>query len=459
MTEVSEITGFPEILDGRVKSLHPAIHAGILARRDNEQDLATLDELAIATIDLVCVNLYPFEEARDRGEEDLVEFIDIGGPTLLRAAAKNHQDVIVVTDPEDYDKVLARLKDDSLDLEYRRYLAGKVFRKTSLYDQAIADWLQGEDHLTLDFELQQKLRYGENPHQEAAFYRSPVVSDCSLASAKQLNGKALSYNNIQDANAALELLLEFPDEPCAVGLKHMNPCGVGFGPDIETAWDLAYKSDSMSIFGGIVALNREVTAPLARKLHSIFLEIIIAPSYSDEALKILTTKKKNLRLLELPMHDGSPKEKRRFVSVMDGLLMQSRDTKRVTREECTVMTDVEPMEEDWDDLLRAFTLVKHVKSNAILLYKDNGTVGVGMGQPNRVGAADIAIRQAGDKTKGSVMASDAYFPMPDTVELAIKHGVRAIIQPGGSIRDQDSIDVCNEAGIPMVATHTRHFVH
>lgn len=468
--DVSDITGFPEMMDGRVKTLHPHIHAGILARRDRGDDLAALNERGIGTVDLVCVNLYPFAKVLAAGapEPDLIENIDIGGPSLLRAAAKNFRDVTVVSDPADYARVIEKLRSGDPDELYalRRELAGKVFAATGRYDRMIGDWFasgnQAEalpfpSRLNLTLDLAQPLRYGENPHQQAAFYRFAEVSDLSLASALQLHGKELSYNNIQDSNAALELLYEF-DRPAVVAVKHMNPCGLAVADDIDTAWREAHAADPVSIFGGIVAANREVTAAMARAMHEIFLEIVIAPSFSREALEILE-QKKNIRLLTLPMREKHPRFRRRLVSVCDGLLLQDLNEKKVTREDCRVMGRAEVPESDWNDLLESFSVVKHCKSNAIVLYKNGVTVGIGVGQSNRVGACRIAIEQAGEKARGAVLASDAFFPMPDTLELAVAAGIRAVIQPGGSLRDQDSVAVCDQAGIPMVATGFRHFKH
>lgn len=482
VTEVGEMTGFPEILDGRVKTLHPKVHGGILARRANEEDMRTLKEHDISPLDLVCVNLYPFAEALSKGldENELIEFIDIGGPTLLRAAAKNFKDVYVVTDSKDYTKVLSELEEgDNEDLSLRRYLAYKVFSQTAAYDQLISSYFQkataqnpqdtdqvqsemDEKQLfpeLIDIEGQQlqMLRYGENPHQRAAFYRYHNISDSSLPAAKQLHGKDLSYNNIQDTNAALELLYEFED-PTLVAVKHMNPCGIATADDIYSAWQAAYEADPVSIFGGIIAANREIDAKTAKEMHEIFLEIIIAPSFSEEALEILQ-QKRNLRLLTLPMQTKKALDQIKLVSVMDGVLLQERDLKQVSREECELMTESAPTEAEWRDLIDGFKVVKHCKSNAIVVYKDGRSLGIGVGQSNRVGAAKLALEQAGEAAKGAILASDAFFPMPDTVELAHEFGIRAIIQPGGSIRDEDSIKVCNEHNMAMVASGFRHFKH
>ncbi|GEL78025.1 bifunctional phosphoribosylaminoimidazolecarboxamide formyltransferase/IMP cyclohydrolase [Tenuibacillus multivorans] len=465
VTGISDVTGFPEILDGRVKTLHPNVHAGLLAERDEEKHLKQLVEQGVTPIDFVIVNLYPFKEAISKDEvtfNDAIENIDIGGPTMLRSAAKNHQDVTVVVDPADYERVVNSLKQDGeVPLELKQELAAKVFRHTAHYDALIAGFLTeqvGErfpETKTMTYERKQTLRYGENPHQQAAFYQEPFAAPSSLSQANQLHGKALSYNNIQDADTALSIIKDF-DEPTAVAVKHMNPCGVGIGNTLFDAFTRAYAADPVSIFGGIVALNRVVDVDVAGKLSSIFLEIIIAPQFTEEALAILT-KKKNIRLLEVPIEMNEPLEQVRSVS--GGVLIQDEDRHVLDETDLKVVTDRELTEAEWNDLRFAWKVIKHVKSNAILLAKDSQTIGVGAGQMNRVGSAKIAAEQAGDKAKGAVMASDAFFPMSDTVEAAHEAGVRAIIQPGGSIRDDDSIHKCNELGIAMVFTGVRHFKH
>ena len=461
---VDSVTGFPEILDGRVKTLHPKIHGGLLAKRSNADHVKALEENEITPIDIVVVNLYPFKETLAKGasHEEVIENIDIGGPAMLRASAKNYEDVAVIVNPNRYEAILELLEKDLLTVDVRKELAAEVFRHTAHYDSMIANYFTEETNdlftetYTRTFERVQSLRYGENPHQEATFYEIPNYKGISLATAKQLHGKELSYNNIQDANAALEIVLEY-DEPTAVAVKHMNPCGIGLGDDLHTAFNRAYDADPISIFGGIIAVNREVDGKTALKMSEIFLEIVIAPSFSEEALNILT-KKQNIRLLEIPMEqDVDVYEK--MVSVKGGLLVQTNDREQVTEADLEVVTDRAPTKEEIEDLLFSWKAVKHVKSNAIVLAKDKQTIGVGAGQMNRVGAAKIAIEQAGEKAKGAVLASDAFFPMPDTVEAAAKAGVTAIIQPGGSKRDQDSIDVCNEHGIAMVFTNIRHFKH
>jgi phosphoribosylaminoimidazolecarboxamide formyltransferase / IMP cyclohydrolase len=463
---ISEVTGFPEILDGRVKTLHPMIHGGLLAIRDNERHQNELREHHITPIDLVVVNLYPFQQTIAKSNvtfAEAIENIDIGGPTMLRAAAKNHQYVTVVVDPADYDTVVQELKEHGdVSAETKLKLAAKVFRHTAAYDAMIAEYLTnktGEEYpesLTITFEKKQALRYGENPHQTAAFYKKPLGSSFSIAQATQLHGKELSYNNINDANAALQIVKEFT-EPAAVAVKHMNPCGVGVGATIYEAFAKAYEADPTSIFGGIIALNREVDKETAEKMHEIFLEIVIAPSFSKEALNILT-QKKNIRLLTVDFSAPNMKEKM-LVSVQGGLLVQEADTHTLDDAEIKVVTKREPTEQEWEALRFAWKVVKHVKSNAIVLAKDGMTIGVGAGQMNRVGAAKIAIEQAGEKAKGAVLASDAFFPMDDTVEAAAKAGITAIIQPGGSIRDADSIKKADEYGIAMVFTGIRHFKH
>lgn len=463
---ISEITGFPEIMDGRVKTLHPKVHGALLCVRDNEEHVKQLKELDIDYIDLVCVNLYPFKQTVQKPgvtHEEIIENIDIGGPSMLRSASKNYKFIPVLVDPNDYEKVIEELKaNGETTLETREKLAAKVFRHTANYDAMIASYLTektGEKYpekLTITYDKVQDLRYGENPHQSAAFYKN-MNPQYSLANAKQLHGKELSYNNIQDGNAAIEILKDFEGTCAAVGLKHMNPCGVGLGKTIEEAWDKAYEADPVSIFGGIVAFNEPVNKAVAEKLANIFLEIIIAPAFDEDAFEILS-KKKNIRLMQLDT-TLSVNAKYKVTNVNDGLLVQDVDDHKLTKEDLRCVTNRKPTEEELEQLLFAWNVVKHVKSNAIVLVKNNMTIGVGAGQMNRVGAARIAIEQAQEKAKGSVMGSDAFFPMPDTVEEAVKAGVTAIIQPGGSIKDQLSIDVCNEYGIAMVYTGVRHFKH
>ncbi|RHW32089.1 bifunctional phosphoribosylaminoimidazolecarboxamide formyltransferase/IMP cyclohydrolase PurH [Lysinibacillus yapensis] len=463
VTAVDEVTKFPEILDGRVKTLNPLIHGGLLGKFDDPSHQAQMTEHGIEPIEIVCVNLYPFVETISKPDvtwDDAIENIDIGGPTMLRSAAKNHQYVTVIVDAKDYAHVLEELKvQGATTLETRKRLAAKVFRHTAAYDSYISNYLTEEEfpeNLTMTYELKQTLRYGENPHQKAAFYQKRLSSDFSLAYATQLHGKELSYNNIQDGNAALQIVKEF-SMPAAVAVKHMNPCGVGTGATIEEAFDKAYEADPTSIFGGIIALNREVDAATAEKLSGIFLEIIIAPSFTEEALSILT-KKKNIRLLTINFAQEK-QDQLKVVSVEGGLLVQEEDTFGFADSDIKVVTNREPSEEEWAALKLGWAVVKHVKSNAIVVTDTQMTLGVGAGQMNRVGSAKIALEQAGEKAKGAALASDAFFPMNDTVETAAAAGITAIIQPGGSIKDQDSIDKANEFGIAMVFTGVRHFKH
>jgi len=462
---VEEITDFPEMMDGRVKTLHPAVHAGLLGKRSNSVHMGQMEENNIQPIDMVVVNLYPFKETLakpDASKEEMIENIDIGGPAMLRSAAKNFEDVTVVVDPADYDSVLEDVSQDQMTYSKRQQLAAKVFCHTAAYDALVSQYFTSEngeafpENYTVTYEKVQSLRYGENPHQEAAFYKQPLAGGMSLQTAKQLHGKALSYNNIQDGNAALEILAEYK-EPATVAVKHMNPCGIGLGEDLAQAFAKAYDADPVSIFGGIVALNREIDLTTAEKLSEIFLEIIIAPGFSEEAFERLS-KKKNIRLLQVDMEENTS-QGYKLTDAGGGLLIQSRDQGEPTAENLKTVTTRKPTDKEINDLLFAQKAVKHVKSNAIVLAKDNQTIGVGAGQMNRVGSAQIAIEQAGEKAEGSVMASDAFFPMPDTVEEAVGAGVTAIIQPGGSKRDQESIDVCNKHGIAMVYTGMRHFKH
>lgn len=463
---ISEVTGFPEILDGRVKTLHPNIHSGLLAMREREEHQQQLAEHHITPIDLVVVNLYPFKQTIAKPDctfADAIENIDIGGPSMLRAAAKNHQHVAVVVDPADYAVVLDELKQEqAVSIETKRRLAAKVFRHTASYDALIAEYLTeavGEEEpesLTVTFERKQGLRYGENPHQRATFYQKPLADPSSIAEAKQLHGKELSYNNIHDADAALAIVKEFT-EPAVVAVKHMNPCGVGTGATIEEAYNRAYEADSVSIFGGIIAANREIDEATALKMKEIFLEIIIAPSFSEKAVEILTAKK-NLRLLTVPVQKQAEPEAM-LTSVHGGLLLQDEDLLGLEDAEISIPTKREPTEEEWEALKLAWKVVKHVKSNAIVVTNGLMTVGVGAGQMNRVGSADIAIKQAGERIEGAVLGSDAFFPMGDTVELAGKAGITAIIQPGGSIRDEESIEMADKYNIAMVMTGIRHFKH
>lgn len=466
ITNISDVTGFPEICDGRVKTLHPKVHGALLGRRDLEDHLRQMRDNDIEPIDMVCVNLYPFEATIAKEGvtmADAVENIDIGGPSMLRSAAKNFAAVTVVCDPDDYDRVLEQIRTNGDTLpETRLELSAKAYTHTALYDTHIAAYMRAQaglpEKLFLAFDEVQSLRYGENPHQQAKFYREAQPVPYSVAFSEQLNGKELSYNNIQDANAALSIVSEF-DDPFCVGLKHMNPCGAGIGKDIEQAWDKAYEADKVSIYGGIVAMNRPVTEAVALKLKPIFLEIVMAPDFEPAALEILM-KKKNLRLLKVDM-EGHRHASRQYVGVTGGLLVQDADIacKEITAE--MTVTEKKPTEAELREMDFGWKIVKHVKSNAIVVVKDGMTLGVGAGQMNRVGSAEIALNEAkaAGQTEGLVLASDGFLPFDDTVELASKYGVTAIVQPGGSIRDEDCIRKANEKGIVMLFTGMRHFKH
>ena len=464
---IEEVTDFPEMMDGRVKTLHPKIHGGLLGRRDLASHMEAMAASQITPIDFVCVNLYPFKETIMKSgvtEEEAIENIDIGGPSMLRSAAKNHQFVTAVVDPSDYPVVLSELKEQGgTSLATRKKLAAKVFRHTAAYDALIAQYLTGQvaerepEKLTLTFDRKQDLRYGENSHQKAAFYETALPESYSIAQAQQLHGKELSFNNIRDADAALRIMREY-QEPTVVALKHMNPCGIGSATSIFAAWNAAYEADPVSIFGGIIVLNREVDLPTAEAMHKLFLEIIIAPSFTPESLEVLKTKK-NIRLLTVDFTVKESTYTEETVSVLGGLLVQDEDVAMEEKQDWQVVTDRKPTEKELAAMAFAWRAVKHVKSNAIVLANEHQTVGIGAGQMNRVGSVKIAIEQAGAKTKDAVLASDAYFPMDDSVEYAAKHGIKAIIQPGGSIKDQASIDMANKYGVAMVFTGVRHFRH
>jgi phosphoribosylaminoimidazolecarboxamide formyltransferase/IMP cyclohydrolase len=466
---VSDITGFPECLDGRVKTLHPAVHAGLLAARDDPKHMEQLKKLGIDTIDVVAVNLYPFKKTVEKPGVPLaeaVENIDIGGPTMLRAAAKNYKGVYVVVDPADYAIVLAELAGEppAEEAERTRFrLMYKVFRHTAAYDTVIANYmgnLLGDtfpESVTFAYEKAQDLRYGENPHQNAVFYRELFPVAGALTGAVQLHGKELSYNNINDTNGALELLREF-DTPCAVAVKHANPCGVGLGKSIYEAYCNAYNADTVSVFGGIVAVNGTVEADTAAEINKIFIEIVAAKDFTPEALEILT-KKKNIRLLRL---DGINAKRAGGVTdmkkVVGGLLVQEADAGLYDGEP-RVVTKRAPTEAELKQLAFAYKIVKHTKSNAVVLVNGGASAGIGAGQTNRIWAARQAIEHAGEKAKGSVLASDAFFPFPDCAEAAAAAGVTAIVQPGGSQNDALSVEVCDKYGIAMVFCGMRHFKH
>ena len=473
VTSVSDVTGFPEICDGRVKTLHPKIHGALLARRDIPEHMKALKDNEIETIDLVCVNLYPFRETIAKPDvtmEDAVEHIDIGGPSMLRSAAKNWESVTVVCNPSDYSTIISEIKaTGNTTRETRLALSAKAYTHTAEYDMAIATYMRAQaglnEKLFLEYDLKQSLRYGENPHQQAKFYSSAEVEPFSLATAEQLGGKELSYNNIQDANATLNIAREF-DEPFCVGVKHMNPCGSAVGKTIAEAWRKAYEADKTSIFGGIVAANREIDLETAQMLKPIFLEIVMAPSFAPDALELLQTKK-NLRILKVDM-TRDDKVRSQYVSMNGGMLVQDRDSSIVPVSAGQCVTEAKPTEAQLADLDFAWKIVKHVKSNAIVVAQDGMTYGVGAGQMNRVGSAEIALKQAAATLKeegrdinaeGLVLASDGFFPFNDVVALAAEYGIKAIVQPGGSIRDEDSVKLANEKGITMLFTGERHFKH
>lgn len=465
--DISDLTKFPECFDGRVKTLHPNVEGGILAIRDNDNHKAQMTELGIEPIDIVVCNLYPFKETILKpgvSHEEIIENIDIGGPTMIRAAAKNYKFVTVLTDPEDYEQVISELKaQGDTSAATKEMLAAKVFIHTSHYDALIADYFSKRlniNHpktLTLTFEKKQDLRYGENPHQAAAFYASIQGTEGTLTAAVQLHGKELSYNNIGDTDGALETLKEF-DEPTIVASKHANPCGVGSATTIAEAYRKAYEADPVSIYGGIVASNREIDAETANEMAKIFLEVIVAPSFSKEALEILT-KKKNIRLLQLENIGKKNKSASKAKTVLGGLLIQDLDTQLLNEEDLKVVTKRQPTEAEMKDLLFAWKVVKHAKSNGITIAKNLTTTGVGPGQVSRIWALENAIRQGEDRIKGSVLASDAFFPFSDCVEAAHQAGITAIIQPGGSVRDQESIDAADKYNIAMIFTGMRHFKH
>ena len=463
---ISDVTGFPEICDGRVKTLHPKVHGGLLARRDEPSHLQALEENGISFIDLVCVNLYPFRETIAKegvSMADAIENIDIGGPSMLRSAAKNYNDVTVVCDPADYDTILAEINaTGNTTLETRLQLSAKAYTHTAQYDACIATYMREKaglnEKLFLEFDLKQGLRYGENPHQSAKFYASTKAIPFSLATGKQLQGKEMSYNNIQDANAALNIARDF-QEPFCVALKHMNPCGAAVAETIEEAWQKAYEADTVSIYGGIVICNRTITKEIALGMKPIFLEIVIAPDFTDEAMEIFATKK-NLRVIQVDM-TPSTEAIDQYVSVNGGLLVQHLDTQieTITADMCA--TKVQPDAATLADMQFGWNIVKHVKSNAIVVVKNGQTLGVGAGQMNRVGSAEIAMKQAhaAGVTEGLILASDGFLPFDDTVALAAQYGVTAIVQPGGSIRDNDCVVKADELGICMLMTGTRHFKH
>ncbi|MFP5310245.1 MAG: bifunctional phosphoribosylaminoimidazolecarboxamide formyltransferase/IMP cyclohydrolase [Actinomycetes bacterium] len=462
VTGIEDVTGFPECLDGRVKTLHPKVHAGILADRSKPEHLATLDELDVTAIDLVVVNLYPFTDTVASGASDaeVVEMIDIGGPTMVRSAAKNHASVAVVTAPEAYDRLLAELRDNGgTTLAFRTRLAAEAFSHTAAYDAAVASWFAREEawpdqlHLTLD-RVGEPLRYGENPHQTASFYADR--SGRGLAVAEQLHGKELSYNNLLDTDAAWAMAVDL-DEPCIAIIKHTNPAGYAVRDTLEEAYVAALAGDPVSAFGGIVAANRPIDGATARRIVEVFTEVVIAPGYDDEALEVLT-EKKNLRILRMPDATGAAGA-RVLRSVDGGVLVQDGDTAAEPWDEWSVATQTQPTEAQLADLRFAWTVAKHVKSNAIVLVKDRAVVGVGAGQMSRVDSVRLAVEKSGDRHVGAVLASDAFFPFRDGPDAAAAAGIVAMVQPGGSVRDDEVIAAADEHGIAMVLTGRRHFRH
>ncbi|MBT8102351.1 MAG: bifunctional phosphoribosylaminoimidazolecarboxamide formyltransferase/IMP cyclohydrolase [Gammaproteobacteria bacterium] len=467
--EVSEKTGFPEIMDGRVKTLHPVIHGGLLGRRGTDE--AVMEKHGIEPIDLLVVNLYPFEQtiARDDATiDEAIENIDIGGPAMIRAASKNHDGVAVVVSPDDYEAVLDSLQNNDLSLDDRRRLAAKAYAHTASYDTAITQYLAqslGDDalgeRLLYSGGLSQRLRYGENPHQNAAFYVDQQVPPGSLAAAKQLQGKALSYNNIADSDAALECVKQFQQPACVI-VKHANPCGVAVAGDILEAYEKAFKTDPTSAFGGIIAFNRPLDAKTAQAIiDRQFVEVIVAPAIDADAATIVSAKK-NVRVLETGDWPGKSHEGFDFKKVSGGLLVQNTDLGVITADDLKVVTRKVPTAAQVQDLLFAWTVVKYVKSNAIIFCKDGMTVGVGAGQMSRVYSTRIAAIKAADEeldVRGSVMASDAFFPFRDGIDAAAEHGISAIIQPGGSMRDDEVVQAADEHGLAMVFTGMRHFRH
>ncbi len=463
VTEVAEVTGFPECLDGRVKTLHPMLHAGLLADRSKPDHLAELEELGVEPIDLVVSNLYPFHDAvaSDRPDHEVIEMIDIGGPTMLRAAAKNHAGVGIVVDPDDYQPLLDLLeRHGGLPAHARAVLATRAFGHVATYDAAIANWFRRDEDMPeeLHVALERKgepLRYGENPHQAAALYVDAGAEPVGLAAARQLHGKELSYNNEVDTDAAWAMACDL-EPPCVAIIKHTNPAGLAVADDLATAHERALAGDPVSAFGGIVAANRSIDATTARQIAEVFTEVVIAPGYDDEALEVLSARK-NLRILEAPV--SPPSATRTLRTIDGGVLVQDGDVGIDDIDDWTVATAAEPDDAMLADLQFAWTVAKHVKSNAIVLVKDRAVVGVGAGQMSRVDAVRLAVEKSGDRHVGAVLASDAFFPFRDNIDVAAAAGVTAIVEPGGSIRDDEVIAAADEHGLVMVMTGRRHFRH
>ena len=467
--QVSDYTKFPEIMDGRVKTLHPLIHGGLLGKRDDKKHVEEMKKHGIKPIDMVVVNLYPFEETISKNGvtlDEAIENIDIGGPSMLRSSAKNFQDVAVVVDSDDYEDILAEMKENDGDLSYdtKMKLSVKAFKHTARYDSLISKYLEskveGEGFpsiLNLQYEKITDLRYGENPHQKASFYENIGLNKGTLSKAKQLHGKELSYNNILDLNAALELVREF-DETAAVIIKHTNPCGVATGNSLVQAYRKARETDPLSAFGGIIAFNKNVDEDTAKEIASTFIEAVIVPDYDDSALAILK-EKKNIRLLKLPDFNKKAEKEYDLRTVSVGILLQDKDSVTLNEDNLKIVTNRQPTEKEWTAMRFAWKVAKHVKSNAIIYAADNETVGIGAGQMSRVDSSKLAAMKANKPIEGTAMASDAFFPFRDSVDEAAKVGVTAIIQPGGSVKDEEVIAAANEHNIAMVFTGIRHFRH
>lgn len=457
---VDEVTNFPEILDGRVKTLNPKIHGGILARRDDEDHIKTLKEQEITPIDMVVNNLYPFEEELKKNSDHntMIENIDIGGPSMIRAAAKNYKDVYIVTDPRDYDKVLENLEMESID--FRQYLARKAFSYTAHYDSLISNYfneiaeVEFPEYLNKSYKLVEELRYGENPHQRAAFYEDSDIKN--YVKYEKLHGKQISFNNLNDMYGAINAVINFTD-PAAIAVKHTNPCGIGIAKTLKEAFKKAYECDDESIFGGIIALNREVDVDTAKMLSEIFLEIVVAPGFSEEAFEILT-KKKNIRLIEIKDFDDLYDRPMRYKQVLNGIIIQEDDDVIWNENALDFVTDRKPTEEELEELKFAFTAVKSSASNSVVIAKDGGTLAIGQGETKRSWAVEEAIERAGEKAKGAAFASDGFF-FRDTIELLHKAGIEVIVQPGGSVKDKEVIEYANENNMCVVFTNIRHFRH
>jgi len=469
--DISDVTGFPEIMDGRVKTLHPNVHGGLLALRGKKEHMDTIEKHAIKPIDMVVINLYPFKEVTKKEDIELaevIENIDIGGPSMIRSAAKNAESVAVLTDKNDYKEVVEELKSGGIKPETLQELRVKAYQTTADYDVYIANYLEQRilapaeppEKVLISVEKKQPMRYGENPHQKAAFYTFPNTKETNIGDAEQLHGKELSFNNIYDIDGALSIIKAF-NEPVATVIKHANPCGTAVDNDITEAYKKAFNADSLSAFGGIAAMNRPCTKGIAEEINKVFMEVVIAPDFEEDALSILK-QKKNIRLIktgEIKAASGNEIKYKDIRKVAGGLLVQDTDLKQVGESELKTVTKKKPSDKEMKDLLFGWKMVKFVKSNAIVLVKDGVTVGVGPGQTSRVGAAEIAVKKAGDKAKGSVLASDAFFPFRDSIDSAAKEGITAIIQPGGSIKDEEVIKAADELGIAMVFTGIRHFRH